>query len=413
MADAAATAAATATRRSGMSQALVLLFAVSCGVSVANLYYAQPVLHDIAESFGTSSGTAGLVVTVAQIGYAVGLALLVPLGDLLTRRWLVPSVLVVTAVGLVISAAAPDIEVLIAVGLIVGAGSVAAQILVPMAASLADEEHRGHVVGVVMSGLLMGILLARTVSGVVAQVSSWRVVYVMAACMTAVLAVVLARRLPVEGERPRIGYGTLLRSTARMLATEPLLRRRALFGALGFAAFSVFWTTMAFLLAGAPYHYDDLTIGLFGLVGASGALCANFAGRWADRGWTRATTLVFAGLVAAAFLPLWWGRHNLAMLIVGILLLDVGVQGLQVTNQSLIYRLAPDARSRINSAYMVCYFTGGAVGSAVGSSVYQGHGWAGVCVLGAAIGVVATAAAVLDGIRRPAAAGGPARYRSR
>lgn len=190
MADAAA--ATTATRRSGMSQALVLLFAVSCGVSVANLYYAQPVLHDIAESFGTSSGTAGLVVTVAQIGYAVGLALLVPLGDLLTRRWLVPSVLVVTAVGLVISAAAPDIEVLIAVGLIVGAGSVAAQILVPMAASLADEEHRGHVVGVVMSGLLMGILLARTVSGVVAQASSWRVVYVMAACMTAVLAAVLA-----------------------------------------------------------------------------------------------------------------------------------------------------------------------------------------------------------------------------
>ncbi len=172
-----------------MSRALVLLFAVSCGVSVANLYYAQPVLHDIATSFGTSSGTAGLVVTVAQIGYAVGLALLVPLGDLLTRRWLVPSVLAVTAVGLVVSAAAPDIEVLIAVGLVVGAGSVAAQILVPMAASLADEEHRGHVVGVVMSGLLLGILLARTVSGVVAQASSWRVVYVMAACLTAVLAV--------------------------------------------------------------------------------------------------------------------------------------------------------------------------------------------------------------------------------
>ncbi len=208
------------TRRTGMSQALIILFAVSCGVSVANLYYAQPVLHDIAKSFGTSSGTAGLVVTFAQIGYAAGLALLVPLGDLLRRRWLVPSVLLVTAAGLVVSAAAPDIGVLVAVGLIVGAGSVAAQILVPMAASLADEEHRGHVVGVVMSGLLLGILLARTVSGIVAQVSSWRVVYVMAAGMTALLAVVLARRLPGEGERPRIGYGTLLRSAARLLATE-------------------------------------------------------------------------------------------------------------------------------------------------------------------------------------------------
>jgi predicted MFS family arabinose efflux permease len=387
-------------RRSGMSQAMVLLFAVACGVSVANLYYAQPVLDTLAKSFGTSSGTAGLVVTSAQIGYALGLAFLVPLGDLLARRWLVPVVLLVTAGGLLASAAAPDIGVLIAVGLVVGAGSVAAQLLVPMAASLADDERRGRVVGVVMSGLLLGILLARTVSGVVAQVSSWRVVYLMAAAMTAVLAIVLGRFLPGEGTRLRIGYGTLLRSAARLLATESLLRRRAVFGALGFAAFSVFWTTMAFVLAGAPYHYDDLTIGLFGLVGAGGALCANLAGRWADRGWTRSTTLVFAGLVAVSFLPLWWGRHDLAMLIVGILVLDVGVQGLQVTNQSLIYRLAPEARSRINSAYMVCYFAGGAIGSALGSAIYERHRWAGVCVLGAVIGIGATAAAVIDAARR-------------
>jgi predicted MFS family arabinose efflux permease len=381
-------ASTVATGRSGMSRALMLLFALACGVSVANLYYAQPVLDDIAKSFGTSSGTAGLVVTFAQVGYALGLAC-----------------------GLVASALAPSIGVLIAVGLIVGAGSVAAQILVPMAASLADEEHRGHVVGVVMSGLLIGILLARTVSGVVAQASSWRVVYVMAAGMTALLALVLARLLPPERDRPRIGYGTLLRSAARLLATEPLLRRRAVFGALGFAAFSVFWTTMAFLLAGRPYRYDDLTIGLFGLIGASGALCANLAGRWADRGWTRTTTLVFAGLVGASFLPLWWGRHDLAMLIVGILLLDVGVQGLQVTNQSLIYRLAPDARSRINSAYMVCYFAGGAIGSAVGSSVYESHRWTGVCILGAGIGIVATVAAIVDAVRPPAVSGSPDKAR--
>jgi len=386
---------------------MVLLFAVACGVSVANLYYAQPVLDTMARSFGTSSGTAGLVVTSAQIGYALGLALLVPLGDLLARRWLVPVILLVTAGGLLASASAPDIGVLIAVGLVVGAGSVAAQLLVPMAASLADDEHRGHVVGVVMSGLLLGILLARTVSGVVAQASSWRVVYLMAAGLTAVLAVVLRRLLPGEGVRPHLGYGTLLRSVARLLVTEALLRRRVVFGALGFAAFSVFWTTMAFLLAGAPYHYDDLTIGLFGLVGASGALCANLAGRWADRGWTRSTTLVFAGLVGVSFLPLWWGRHDLTMLIVGILVLDVGVQGLQVTNQSLIYRLAPEARSRINSAYMVCYFAGGALGSALGSSIYQSHHWAGVCILGAAIGTVATAAAVIDATRRPSAPADP------
>ena len=394
-------ATVTSGRHSRLGRAMVLLFAVACGVSVANLYYAQPVLETLARSFGTSSGTAGLVVTSAQIGYALGLAFLVPLGDLLARRWLVPVVLLVTAGGLLVSASAPDIGVLIAVGLVVGAGSVAAQLLVPMAASLADDEHRGRVVGVVMSGLLLGILLARTVSGLVAQASSWRVVYLMAAGMTAVLAIVLGRFLPEEGERPRIGYGVLLRSAAALLVTESLLRRRVVFGALGFAAFSVFWTTMAFVLAGAPYHYDDLTIGLFGLVGAGGALCATLAGRWADRGWTRSTTLVFAALVAASFLPLWWGRHDLGMLVVGILVLDVGVQGLQVTNQSLIYRLAPEARSRVNSAYMVCYFAGGAIGSALGSAIYEQHHWAGVCVLGGVIGIVATGAAVIDAARRP------------
>jgi predicted MFS family arabinose efflux permease len=292
--------------------------------------------------------------------------------------------------------------VLVAVGLVVGGGSVAAQLLIPMAASLADDRSRGHVVGVVMSGLLLGILLARTVSGIVAEVSSWRVVYAMAAVLTLVLAVVLSRLLPPEGERPRIGYGSLLRSTVTLMRTETLLRRRAFFGALGFAAFSVFWTTMAFLLAGAPYHYSELTIGLFGLVGAGGALCANVAGRWADRGWTTTTTLVFAALVGISFLPLWLGRSSLAMVIVGILVLDVGVQGLQVTNQSMIYRLAPHARSRVNSGYMVCYFFGGAVGSAVGAWVYESHRWAGVCVLGGAIGLVAVVAAVVDAVRPPA-----------
>jgi len=385
-----------------LSRGMVLLFAVACGVSVANLYYAQPVLDDVATSFGTTPGTAGLVVTFAQIGYAAGLALLVPLGDLIARRWLVPVVLLATAGGLVASATAPSVGVLIAIGLIVGGGSVAAQLLVPMAASMADDDRRGHVVGVVMSGLLVGILLARTASGVIASVSSWRAVYAVAAVLTVVLAIVLRLLLPAEGPRIRVGYRALLTSTVKLLVTEPLLQRRAIFGALGFAAFSVFWTTMAFLLAGAPYHYGDLTIGLFGLVGAGGALCANFAGRWADRGWTKTTTLAFAALVAVSFVPLWEGRHELAMLIVGILVLDVGVQGLQVTNQSMIYRLAPEARSRVNSAYMVCYFAGGAIGSSVGSSTYGAERWAGVCAVGAAIGILATAIAVIDAVREPA-----------
>jgi predicted MFS family arabinose efflux permease len=181
---------------------------------------------------------------------------------------------------------------------------------------------------------------------------------------------------------------------------EPFLRRRSLFGALGFCVFSIFWTTIAFLLSRAPYHYNDLTISLFGLVGAASALCANFAGHWADRRWTKPTTLAFSLLLPISFLPLWLGRDGLAMLILGIVVLDIGVQGLQVTNQSLIYRLAPHARSRINSAYMVCYFVGGAIGSYVGSFVYGHDGCSGVSVLRACVGAVAALLAVGDSLTK-------------
>lgn len=395
----------------GMSGGMVLLFAVACGLAVANLYYAQPILDNIARTFGAGTATAGLVVTLSQIGYALGLALLVPLGDILRRKRMIPLVLVVTAVGLTASSVAPTIGVLVSVALLVGAGSTVAQMLVPMAASLATDAARGRVVGRVMSGLLLGILLARTVSGVIAGATSWRVVYAAAAVLMVALALVLARVLPAEGERPAIGYGTLLRSTVGLFLAEPVLRRRILFGALGMAVFSVFWTTMAFVLSGAPYHYGDAAIGLFGLVGAAGALCATLAGRWADRDLTRRTTLVFAALLAVSFLPLWLGGHDLAMLVLGILALDVGVQGLQVTNQSIIYRLAPDARSRINSAYMVCYFIGGALGSAAGSWTYAAHRWAGVCVLGAGLGAVAVVLALHDvarGADHTVAPSGPA-----
>jgi predicted MFS family arabinose efflux permease len=384
-----------------LTRGLILLFAAACGIAVANLYYAQPILNTVARSFGASAGTAGLIVTFSQVGYAAGLALLVPLGDLLTRRRLIPVLLAITAVGLVASAVSPAIGLLIAAALVLGAGSVAAQLLIPMAAAMAADDRRGQVVGTVMSGLLLGILLARTVSGAVASLAGWRVVYVMGAALTLATAAILWSVLPAETARDKIRYRTLLATTVRLFMTERVLRRRAGFGALGFAAFSVLWTTIAFLLAGPPYHYGDVTIGLFGLVGAAGALCANFAGRWVDRELGRVTTMAFALCIGLSFLPLWYGRHNLALLIVGILVLDVGVQGLQVTNQSLIYRLAPNAHSRVNSAYMVCYFAGGAVGSAVASSVYDASHWTGVCLLGAAIGTVIVLCA-LPGLR-PAA----------
>lgn len=376
---------------------LTAVLAVACGVAVASLYYSQPLLHTIAKSFGTGAGTAGLVVTLAQVGFAVGLALFVPLGDLWARRRLVPAVLVATAAALAASAVAPSIGVLILLSTVVGLGSVAAQILVPLAASLASDADRGRVVGTVMSGLLIGILLARTLSGLVAGAAGWRAVYWAAAALVLVTALALARLLPPEGHRPALDYGRLLSSTVSLFASEALLRRRAAFGALAFASFSVFWTTVAFMLAGPPYHYGDTVIGLFGLVGAAGATCASFAGRWADKGWTRSTTTLFAVAMAVSFVPIFLGlHHGLGWFIPGVVILDLGIQGLHVTNQSLIYRLAPEARSRVTSAYMVCYFAGGALGSAVSGGVYASSGWAGVCVLGGAIGVVAVLGALLD-----------------
>ncbi|HEY5120930.1 MAG TPA: MFS transporter [Acidimicrobiales bacterium] len=380
----------TTTQRSRtLSRGMIYLFAFACGATVANLYYAQPILDTLAKSFGASTASAGLIATAAQIGYALGLALLVPLGDLVARRFLVPIVLVVTALSLAACAFAPSIGVLTGLSLVVGAGSVAAQLLVPMVASLAGEEERGRVVGVVMSGLLMGILLARTVSGLLAQALGWRSIFVLAALISAGLAVVLRRKLPVEEERPRVSYIQLLLGVVRLMLSESTLRRRALFGALVFGAFSVFWTTMSFLLAAPPFHFGSMAIGLFGLVGAGGALMANFAGRLVDRGTSKLTTLIFAALVATSFLMLWWGRHDLVMLILGILVLDAGVQGLHVTNQSLVYKLAPHLRSRVTSAYMVSCFIGGAVGSAAGSEAFALYHWAGVCILGGVVGVAA------------------------
>jgi len=383
----------------GIGRGLVVLMATACGLAAANLYYAQPVLHTLAVDFGTSSGEAGLVPTVSQVGFALGLALVVPLGDLLRRRWLVPLLMLVTASMLVAAAAAPSMAVLVLCSLVIGTGSVVAQLLVPLAASLADDANRGRVVGAVMSGLLLGILLARTVSGLIAGVAGWRSVYLVAAGLTVVMAAVLRWRLPDDGPRPPVRYATLLATAARLLVHEPVLRRRAALGALTFAAFSTFWTTMAFLLGSPPFRYSTTTIGLFGLIGAAGALCANMAGRWADRGGTPVATVAFAILVAGSFVVLWWGRHSLAALIAGIIVLDVGVQGMQVTNQSVIYRLAPAMRSRINSGYMVCYMSGGAIGSLVGAQAFQHRGWSGVCQVGVVVGALSVAAAVAEAHR--------------
>lgn len=380
-----------------LTRSLVLTLAAATGISAANLYYAQPLLHTIAHRFGASTGSAGLIVTGSQLGYALGLAFLVPAGDLLDRRRLVPRLLVGAALLLGCAAAAPTLFVLVAVMALVGVFVVVAQILVPLVAELATDGQRGRSVGTVMTGLLLGILLARTVAGLVAGLAGWRAVFALAATLTFVLAIVLRSLLPDERPRPAIAYRDVIRSMVRIVQAEPELRRSAILGGLVFACFSVFWTTVAFVLSDAPFGYGDSAIGLLGLVGAAGALCATVAGRLADRGHVRIGRIGSSSLVAISFLILLVGRTSIALIIVGVIVLDVGVQGTQVLNQSVIYELLPGARSRINGVYMTTYFVGGAIGSAGGAFVYDRGHWRAVCILGTALGAVA----ITQALRRP------------
>ncbi|HEY5387757.1 MAG TPA: MFS transporter, partial [Thermoleophilia bacterium] len=274
---------------------------------------------------------------------------------------------------------------------LVGVTSVMAQILVPFAATLSPDAERGRVLGTVMSGLLLGILLARTVSGLVAQVAGWRTVYWAAAVLMLVQAVLLWVKLPTYRQHVGLTYPRLLSSVLKIARAEPVLRQRALFGALSFGAFSVLWTTLAFLLSGPPYGYSEGMIGLFGLVGAAGALTASVVGRFTDRGWSRRLTGVSALLLLLGYMLLWMGGSSLVALLAGVVVLDVGSNGVHITNQSEIYRLQPEARSRVNAFYMTSCFVGAAAGSAIAAFVYERWSWHGVCALGIAIGAASLA----------------------
>ncbi len=383
----------------GLSRALVVLMAVATGAVVANLYYAQPLLHQVARTFSSGPGPTSAVITATQVGYAAGLLLIVPLGDLHPRRPLVTRLYGVAAFALVACALAPTLWFFCVASVTVGVSSVAGQVMIPFAADLAPEERRGRVVARIMTGLLMGILLARTVAGLVAQAAGWRAIYWLSAVLMLCFAAVLWRALPSEAIRPHRRYRELVGSSLRLLGTEPVLRRRAWHGACAFAAFSVLWTTLAFLLSGAPYHYSNAVIGLFGLVGAGGIAAANLAGKLADSARSTATTFAAGLFLVGSFALLWAGRSSLIALVVGVIVLDMGTQGMQITNQAIIYALRPDARSRINSAYMVCYFLGGAVGSVSAGALYALCGWSGVCVLGAGFGVLTLGLWLFDRFR--------------
>ncbi|ARJ42671.1 MFS transporter [Pantoea alhagi] len=366
----------------GLSPALVALMSIATGLAVASNYYAQPLLDTIARSFNLSVNQAGFIITTAQLGYAAGLLLLVPLGDRLERRGLIVGMSLLAAGGMVITALSDNLGMMLLGTALTGLFSVVAQLLVPLAATLAAPEKRGKVVGTVMSGLLLGILLARTVAGALAQLGGWRAVFWVASLLMVLMALALWRGLPRYRQTVELGYPQLLGSIFRLYAQSRVIRTRAIIGCLSFANFSVLWTSMAFLLAAPPYGYSEGEIGLLGLAGAAGALAARQAGSLADQGKARLTTTLGLLIMLVSWGLTALGAHSLLALIAGIILLDLAVQGVHITNQSVIYRRMPEARNRLTAGYMTSYFIGGAAGSLISASAYHFAGWYGVCIAG-------------------------------
>ncbi len=372
----------------GLSPALILLMSVATGLAVASNYYAQPLLETIARNFSLSASSAGFIVTAAQLGYAVGLLFLVPLGDMFERRAMIVSMTLLAAGGMLITASSQSLAMMILGTALTGLFSVVAQILVPLAATLASPEKRGKVVGTIMSGLLLGILLARTVAGLLAGIGGWRTVYWVASVLMVVMALALWRGLPKVKSETHLNYPQLLGSVFSLFTHDKLLRTRALLGCFTFANFSILWTSMAFLLASPPFNYSEGMIGLFGLAGAAGALGARPAGGLADKGKSHLTTTVGLVMLLLSWAAIWYEHVSVLALIVGILVLDLTVQGVHITNQTVIYRVKPDARNRLTAGYMTSYFIGGAAGSLISAYAWQHAGWAGVCVVGTVMALV-------------------------
>lgn len=373
-----------------LSRGVALLFSVACGLAVANVYFAQPLLDTMADTFGISHATVGIVITVTQIGYGAGLLLVVPLGDLLDRRRLILGQSLLSVLALLAVAFAPTAMALLASMAVVGLLAVVTQVLVAYAAHLADPSERGRIVGVVTSGIVIGILLARSVSGTLSDLFGWRSVYVASAGATLLVVAALSQALPRQTEcGARVSYPRLIGSVFTLFVEERVLRIRAVLALLIFAAITTLLTPMVLPLAAPPFSLSHTEIGLFGLAGAAGALGASRAGRLSDLGFAQRTTGIGLALMllswgAIALLP--W---SLWSLIVGVVAIDFGLQSVHVANQSLIYRVRPEARSRLVAGYMLFYSLGSASGSISSTLIYAEAGWNGVCLLGATLSGIA------------------------
>ena len=375
---------------SSLSRYQTFLFAVTCALAVANVYFAQPLLESMAASLSVSPGTIGIVVTATQAGYAVGLLFIVPLGDLLNRKRLILTQLLLSALALCAVGLAQTWGMLLGAMVLVGLMAVVVQVVVAYAATLASSEQRGEAIGTVTSGVVLGILLARFVSGAVADLAGWRGVYFVSAVLMVGIALVLFRTMPASTTPPaKGGYWPLLRSVFQLYLTERTLRVRGTFALLIFAAFSVLWTSMVLPLSAPPLSLSHTQIGLFGFAGVAGALAAARAGRLADQGLGNRTTGVALALLTISWLPTAFVESSLLAMIAGVVLLDFAVQAVHVTNQSLIFAARPDAQSRLVGAYMCFYSVGSGLGAIAATYTYAHFGWTAVCILGAAISATA------------------------
>lgn len=376
------------THSQGLSFWLVFLMAFAIGVTIASNYYAQPLLHSITHDLHIAVEHAGSIIMTAQLSYAVGLLFITPLGDMIERKRLILILMMLSTCGLVISASSQNLWMLIVGTAMTGLFSTVAQVLIPFAATLAKPEHRGKIVGTLMSGMLLGILLGRTFAGAISTIADWHYVYWIATGIMLIVTLLLWLSLPRYCNHISINYLQLLLSIGALYRQEPVLKIRSLLAITSFALFSLLWTPLAFLLTDAPYHYSDFIIGLFGLAGAAGALGSPIVGKLSDKGKGKTATTIGLALLLASWLPLSLAQYSIIALILGVILLDFAVQVTHVSNMSAIYQIRPEARSRINTGYMVSYFTGGMLGSVGSTYLFSHYGWIAIVIAGTILGIL-------------------------
>lgn len=365
-----------------LTSGLIFLLALAGGVSVANLYYSQPLLVDIANTFHIDASKAGIISTLTQLGYAAGVFVFVPLGDIMDKRKIILTLVTLVAISLLGVAFAPSVSLLYFFSFCVGLTTGIPQIIVPFAAQLAEPDKRGKVIGTVVSAFLIGILLARTVSGTLGFLLGWRWMFVIAAIIMNCLGAILYFKLPAALSFEKLSYKQLLKSLFALIPKYAVLRRGAFTGAMMFGSFSVFWTSLTFLLKSPAHHMNTNQIGLFGLVGAVGALGARIIGGLNDKKDSRILIISCIVICVGAYAVLGFASTSIIGIIIGIIILDFGIQGTLVSTQSLIYSLSDSERSRLNTVFIVSNFIGGAIGSTMGAVAWSLYNWTGVCIVG-------------------------------